>query len=99
MDLWTAIRGTARQELENLSKRLGQLGAWDKGIPSDKLSLEDAPPIARPPERPPRNQSATGPKMGSWLASGKWTCECRLEHLPSDNFCDECGKPPARSAA
>jgi hypothetical protein len=104
MDLWTAIRGAAKQELQNLSERLLELGNWKAGIPFEKVSLEDAKP-SPPPELTPKpveqqssvRQPAVQPQVKEsvqqpedQLAQSK---TCPNGHVnPADaGFCDECG--------
>jgi membrane protease subunit (stomatin/prohibitin family) len=99
VDLWTAIRGTALQEMENLKKRLTQLATWKSGIPSEEIPLDTGLPtdpvseeaaLADTPHVTVLADDSKGDE--TVMAIGAWRCEkCRAENLAEDKRCGECG--------
>lgn len=77
VDLYTAIRGSVTQEINNLGQRLGQLGTWTKNTPNIKVILSpdllEGAVIAQPDL-----------EMG-------WTCPNCEQYNDEDNrFCFNC---------
>jgi len=80
VDLWTALRGAAEEELENLGRRLGQLGTWKGSIPSELIPFKSDVPT-----EPVSEEIVPG--------EGGWVCSKGHRNLAEDGFCTECGEP------
>lgn len=77
VDLYTAIRGTAAQEITNLGQRLGRLGTWIKNTPNTKVILSPDLPgdvvLAQP------------------VVETGWTCpNCGQQNDEDNRFCFNC---------
>ena len=88
VDLWTALRGAAEEELENLGRRLGQLGMWTGSIPSELIPLRsDVPTELISEEIEPQPVGETVPSNGGWI------CSKGHRNLAEDGFCTQCREP------
>lgn len=99
MDLWTAIRGTAKQELQNLSEGLLELGNWTAGIPTDAVSLSTNRPNDWLCPNGHRNPADALFCDECGYMRREQVCENGHEMPTNANFCAKCGAPRKSTGA
>ncbi|MBP1464451.1 hypothetical protein EYB53_001900, partial [Candidatus Chloroploca sp. M-50] len=100
VDLWTAIRGVANEEMANLSRRFVQLAIWKGAIPFEQLDLDsDVGSVDQDGEVQPEQPRATPsaptlqpeqPRVTPSAPASTWICSQGHENSSEKNFCTEC---------
>ena len=93
VDLWTALRGVAQEELENLGQRLGQLGAWGGEIPRENLELQSDVASETETGEEPVDSPEVLPSERAEVVDGGWVCSQGHRNADEDEFCLTCGAP------
>jgi len=87
VDLWTAIRMVAREEMDKQSNRFAQLARWEGDIPADLISLHTGVARGEATEGAVEITEATV----AVRATG-WTCpKCDTQNTDDDKFCSKDG--------
>lgn len=80
IDLWTAVRGTAKEEMDNLGERLAKLGTWQGRIPMERITLQSD--VATKPEEDGETQAG----------EAGWICSHGHSNELDSPYCEECGE-------
>jgi len=89
VDLWTAIRMMAKQEMDNLSKRFLELARWESGIPAERISLHTDVARGEAGESATEIGETTSPSV-----SMGWTCpKCGTQNSEDKKYCTNDGEP------
>ncbi len=101
VDLWTALRGAAYEELKALEDRFFDLAAWTGEIPTDERQPEPELEITAQADTSKETETVSGVEnngkedapVSKWLDDGQWVCPSGHVNQAVKKFCTQCGEP------